>query len=237
VNLNQALLVAMWRQRLSSPVRVTMLVLAVLGPALLAGNVRGIGLAPLGDAYPFALLFAVGMIGQDVSSGVLQLVLARPVSRAEYVIHRWLGAAIAASVASLVQIGLTWVMVLAHGDAPRASTFLWFAAARELQIFGVAGTMALFSSLMNGVADLALYAMAFVSGGVLGTVGQFRHSQVLIWSGDEIGALVYPKIDLAAFASGAPPWHALATWASNLTLCLLLAILVMNRKELSYAAG
>jgi len=55
VNLNQALLVAMWRQRLSSPVRVTMLVLAVLGPALLAGNVRGIGLAPLGDAYPFAL--------------------------------------------------------------------------------------------------------------------------------------------------------------------------------------
>jgi len=234
---NQALLVAFWRQRLASPVRVTILALAVLGPALLAGNVRGIGLAPLGDAYPLALLFAVGMIGQDVSSGVLQLVLARPVTRAEYVIHRWLGAAIAASAASLVQIGLTWAMMAAHGDSPGAATIGGFAAMRELQIFGVTATMALFSSLMNGVADLALYAMVFLSGGVLGTIGQLRHSQVLIRAGEEIVALVSPKVDVAAFASAAPPWQALAMWGSNLTLCLVLAIVVMNRKELSYAAG
>jgi len=234
---NPALLVGLWRQRLASPLRAAMLALAVIVPALLAGNVRGMGFAPLGDAYPLALLFAVGMIGQDVSSGVLQLVLARPVTRAEYVINRWLGAALGASVASLLQIALAWGMMAAHGMSPPAATIGFFAATRELQIFGVAATMALCSTLLNGVADLSLYVMLFLSGGILTTIGQLRHARYLIVAGEEIGALVAPKVDLAGFASGALPWHALATWGSNITLCLVLAIVVMNRKELSYAAG
>jgi hypothetical protein len=164
-------------------------------------------------------------------------VLARPITRAEYVIHRWLGAALGASVASLLQIALAWGMLMLNHAAPGAATIGLFAATRELQIFGVAATMALFSSLMNGVADLALYVMLFLFGGILTTIGQFQHARFLIVGGEEIGALLSPKIDLAAFAAGASSWQALATWGSNLTLCLVLAIVVMNRKELSYASG
>ena len=234
--MNQALLVGLWRQRLASPVRATMLGLVIVVPPLLSSAGR-IGLPALGDATPLALLFAVGMIGQDVSSGVLQLVLARPITRTEYVVHRWLAAGIGASVASLLQIALAWGMLALNHAAPGAATIGLFAATREIQIFGVVATMALFSSVMTGVADLALYAMLFLSGGILSMVGQIQHARALIWAGEEIGALLSPKVDLATFASGAPPWLALVTWGSNLTLCLLLAVVVMNRKELSYAAG
>ena len=36
-------------------------------------------------------MIAAGTIGQDVSSGVLQLLFARPVRRSEYVLSRWIG--------------------------------------------------------------------------------------------------------------------------------------------------
>jgi ABC-type transport system involved in multi-copper enzyme maturation permease subunit len=233
---NRALLWGLWRQRLASPIRVVMLGLLVLVPPLLSSAAR-IGLTALGDGNLIALLFAVGMIGQDVSSGVLQLVLARPVTRTEYVLNRWLAVAIGASIASLAQVAIAWGLLGLNGVAPSAQAIGLFVVEREIQIFGVAGTMALFSSLMSGVADLALYAILFILGGILSMVGQLQNARVVIAAGGEVVALLSPKVDLAAFASGAPPWHALATWASNLTLCLLLAIVVMNRKELSYAAG
>jgi ABC-type transport system involved in multi-copper enzyme maturation permease subunit len=214
-----------------------MLALIVTVPPLLAGAIQGLGLAPLGDAYPIALLFAVGMIGQDVSSGVLQLVLARPITRAEYVISRWLSAALAASAASLLQVALGWALLAMRGAAPDAGTVALLAGGRELQIFGVVATLALFSSVMSGVGDLALYVILSIFAGLLPMIGQVLHASALVWIGQELGTLLSPKLDLALLVAASPSWFAIATYASNLTLCLLLAVAAMNRKELSYAAG
>jgi len=235
--MNSTLLVGLWRQRLASPIRVVILALMVLLPPLLGSVVRGIGLQALGDAIPLALVLAAGMIGQDVSSGVLQLILARPVRRSEYVLSRWLSVGFGASIANVLQIALFWGLTAARGWAPSAETIASFAAGRELQIFGVAATMALLSSLIGGLGDLALYAMIFVFGGIVTMIGQTRQSAVLHGIGEEIGALLSPKIDVAQILAGAPSWFAIATYASNITLCLLLAILIVNRKELSYASG
>lgn len=235
--MNLTLVVSLLRQRLASPMRATILALMVLLPPTLAAMIPGVGISALGDGLPVAMLFAVGMIGQDVSSGVLQLVLARPVRRWEYVTSRWLSASLGASVASLVQIGLAWVWMASRGNAPEPGAVALLAAGRELQIFGVVAVMALLSSLVGGLGDLALYAVFTILGGILAMVGQFTHSGAVLWTGRELGALLSPQIELAQIAAGVVSWGEIATYASNLTLCLLLAVLVMNRKELSYASG
>ena len=235
--MNVTLIVAFWRQRLASPIRAVILALMVLVPPALISAIRGLGLSQLGDAIPLAMVLAVGMIGQDVSSGVLQLIFARPVRRSEYVLSRWLAVSLGASLLSLVQIGFYVALAAARGMAPSADAVLQFALGRELQIFGVAATMALLSSLIGGVGDLAIYALLTIMGGVVGMIGQLRQSGVITWIGHEIGTLVSPKIEIAQIVAGSPSWFAIATYASNLTLCLLLAILILNRKELSYASG
>ena len=235
--MNATLLFAFWRQRLASPIRVVILALMVLVPPALISAIRGLGLAQLGDAIPLAMVLAVGMIGQDVSSGVLQLIFARPVRRSEYVLSRWLAVSLGASLASLLQIGLYMALAAGRGAAPSADVVLQFALGRELQIFGVAATMALLSSLIGGVGDLAIYALLTISGGVVSMIGQLRQSSVITWIGHEIGTLVSPRLEIAQLVAGSPSWFAIATYASNLTLCLLLAILILNRKELSYASG
>jgi hypothetical protein len=68
-------------------------------------------------------------------------------------------------------------------------------------------------------------------------IGQMRQSSVLTWIGQEIGSLLSPRIEIAQIVAGSPSWFAIATYASNLTLCLVVAILVLNKKELSYASG
>jgi ABC-type transport system involved in multi-copper enzyme maturation permease subunit len=232
---NRALVIGLWRQRFASPVRLVILGLVTLMPPFFLLMARGLDLTVLGDAVPITLVLAVGMIGQDVSSGVLQLLLARPVRRWEYVTSRWLSVAIGASAASLLQVGLGCGAMAVRGALPDLGTIAQLVAGREIQIVGLAGTMALFSSLIGGIGDLAIYAILMILGGVLGTIGQFRQSALLIGAGREIGAFVSPHVDLAQIAAGSLSWFTIATWASNLTLCLLLAIVVVNRKELSYA--
>jgi ABC-type transport system involved in multi-copper enzyme maturation permease subunit len=234
---NRTLLLGFWRQRLASPIRVVILSLIVLTPPALGFVIKGLPISSLGDVIPLVMVLAVGMIGQDISSGVLQLILARPVRRSEYVLSRWVSVAIGASVLSLLQIGLFWALTLARGSGPSLDALATLAVDRELQIFGVAATMALLSSLIGGVGDLAVYALLTIFGGIVGMIGQMRQSEVVVWVGHEIGSLVSAKIEVAQIVAGSPSWFALATYASNLTLCLLLAILILNKKELSYASG
>ncbi|TMQ71594.1 MAG: hypothetical protein E6K81_09690, partial [Candidatus Eisenbacteria bacterium] len=95
--MNLTLLLATWRQRLMSPIRVVLLGGLLVVPLLGVAFVHGAGLSILGDSVGLTLVFAVGMIGQDVSSGVLQLLFARPVRRPEYVWSRWLATGLAAT--------------------------------------------------------------------------------------------------------------------------------------------
>jgi hypothetical protein len=234
---NRTLVLGLIRQRLASPLRATIIGLVVVVPATIISALPGAGLAVLGDAIPIAMVFAVGMIGQDVSSGVLQLVLARPLKRWEYVISRWLGVAFGASAASLAQIGLAWAVMALRGFAPEPTAVALFAAGREIEIFGLAAAMALLSSLVGGFGDLALYVMLNIAGGALSLAGQIWRSAALQWVGEQLGAWITPRIDLVQIVSGTPSWFTIATYASNVSLSLLVAVLIMNRKELSYASG
>lgn len=236
--MNWTLITTLWRQRLMSPVRMAILAMLCGMPLLLNTFAPGAGLATLGGAQGLALTLAAGLIGQDVSSGVLQLLCARPVRRSEYVLSRWMGVGLAGTVVSLVQVAVTLGILAARGMSPSPQDAVLFVATRTLECFGMAAVMAMFSSLIGGFGDLGLYLLAYMAGGVVQLAGQFKRLLWLERAGIEIGASLSPTVDLARVVAASPtPWYPIIAYASTVTLCLALAIVVVNRKELSYAAA
>jgi hypothetical protein len=235
--MNPTLLLAFWRQRLTSPVRMVVLSAMIFLPLLFIAVMPGMGFAALGESQPLILLFAVGMIGQDVSTGVLQLLFARPVRRWEYVLNRWLGVALAASAVCCLQALLAWGLMSLRGNAPGLDVLLLFAAGRTLDAFGLAAIVTLLSSLIGGYGDLALYVLAMICATIVGLVAQAQGWHVVQVAAQVLSDSLTPRLEMAQFKAGAPSWYAIASYGSSVTLALWLAVVSVNRKELSYASG
>jgi hypothetical protein len=235
---NRTLVTTLWRQRLTSPVRMAIVAMLAGMPLVVMAFMPGAGLAVLGSAQGLILTLGAGLIGQDVSSGVLQLLCARPVRRPEYVLSRWMAVGVAVTAVSLLQLAVAWTILAARGMAPSPQDAALFAAGRTLESFGIAAVLALLSGLIGGFGDLALYLLANMAGGVIQMAGQFKRWPWLERGGAEIGASLAPTVDLARIVAASPtPWYPIVAYASTVALCLALAILVVNRKELSYAAS
>ena len=236
--MNPTLMATFWRQRLTSPVRMALVAMLAGTPLLGVAFMPGAGLALLGNAQGLILTLGAGMVGQDLSSGVLQLLCARPVRRSEYVTSRWLGAAIAAAALSLVQLALASGVLAARGAAPTPQAMLLFGAGRLLECFWTAAVLVLLSSLIGGFGDLGLYLLANLAAGVTQTVGQVKGWPWLVRAGAEILGSLSPTIDLPRLVVATPlPWFPIVSYVSTIVLCLALAIVVVNRKELSYASS
>jgi hypothetical protein len=235
---NLTLMATLWRQRLTSPFRMVLLAMLTGMPLLGVAFMPGAGLALLGGGQGLVLTLAAGMIGQDVSSGVLQLLCARPVRRSEYVVSRWLGAGVAASAISLLQLAIACGLMAVRGASATPQDIVLFGAGRVVESFGIAAVMALFSSLIGGFGDLGIYLMVNLSAVVIQTMGQFKRWPWVERMGAEIMGTLTPTIDLLRVIEASPmPWYPILAYASTVVLCLALAIVVVNRKELSYAAG
>jgi len=236
--MNATLITSLWRQRLASPIRLVLLGALSGMPLLLVAFMRGAGLSALGNSQGLVLTLGAGMIGQDVSSGVLQLVYARPVRRPEYLVSRWLGVASAAAALSLLQVALACGLMAARGAAPSAQEILLFAADRVLECIGLAAVFALLSSLIGGFGDLALYLLFHLGAGVVQMVGQTKGWPWVDRLGAEMLGSLMPTVDLARIVASSPmSWFPIASYASTVVMCLALAIVAINQKELSYASG
>jgi len=238
--MNLDLITAFLRQRLTSPVRMVLLFIAFSFPLIPFAFVPHAPLSLLGaNTANIALIFAAGVIGQDFSAGVLQLLFARPIKRSEYVFSRWAASAGFAAALVIVQILIGGWLLKMRDAAPTGSELGIFIGENALLAIGVASVITLFSALMPGLGDLALYVIANVLRGVFSIVSQFlKPSVVYARIGDEIERFISPRIDLAApFALHAMPWFSVISYVSTITLCLALAILIVNRRELSYASG
>jgi len=235
---NPTLIATFWRQRLASPVRLVILLFMVSTPLLMVTAMPQMGVSALGEAIPIGMLFAVGMIGQDAASGVLQLVFARPVRRWEYVTSRWLAVALAGSAVVVVQAGGAWGVLALRGHSPDAHAMLAFVAARMLQMFGVAAVMALLSSLVAGVADLAVYILLNVVAGLGSLAAQAKGWAALARAADLLRTALAPAVEFDHVAAGGPAaWLTIVAYLSTIALCLALAAEVMNRRQLSYATA
>jgi ABC-type transport system involved in multi-copper enzyme maturation permease subunit len=234
---NKTIIVAMIRQRLESPLRMVILFMTMGLPLLTVAFAPGAGLSAVGNCYAAVLVFAAGMIGQDLSSGTLQLLLARPVTRAEYVLSKWAGAAGGAIAVVLLQIIVVTALMAAHGVPPDVRAAGLFLAGNVLLAIGVAAVMALLSTLVPGFGDLGLLVLAFFSAIVMQGIGSMKEWPAVTRAATEIQNFINPQLDLPQLVHGPLPWLSIVSYLSTVTLSLALAIVVLNRRELSYASS
>ncbi|HTK32112.1 MAG TPA: ABC transporter permease subunit [Candidatus Saccharimonadaceae bacterium] len=236
--IHSTLIQALLRQRAASPVRMALLLFMFFAPILITASAPGLGLGPLGNGYGIVIVIAAGMIGQDVSSGVLQLLLARPIRRDTYVLSRWLGAALGGFGLIAVQAGLCTLVLWMRGAPPDTRDLALLLGDNLLLALGLCAVLALCSSLLGGLGDLAILFLATLAAKLMEGASQLAHSPILGRVGTELENVCIPQIHLFEFMSpSGPPWFAIVSYVSTVVLCLALAIVVVNRKELSYAAA
>jgi ABC-type transport system involved in multi-copper enzyme maturation permease subunit len=235
--MNTTLMSAFWRERFTSPVRL-LLLFTFVGFTLIGSLLRRPAQLP-GDDSSFWLVLVLGggVIGRDLSTGTLQLILARPVGRSEYVLSRWLGLA----TASFALAFLGWAIALPFslsGGGTTVADSLGVLAEHFFVTFGLAAVLTGFSALLPGFGDLALLLFGgIVSLGMM-TVAGLVHIPWIGRLGSELMKTLFPTVAIHELSQGGTlHLYALAVWASTVALSLLVGIVAMNRRELSYATA
>ena len=235
--MNSTLIVAFLRQRFTSPMRVVLMLFMTvfpLGASILMGTVLQLG----GIAAPLALILAAGAIGQDVSSGTLQLLLVRPVSRPSLLVHRWLAAVIGAMVLTVGVLALAALALTLRSMHPDALDLIRLLLEALCSAAGSAAVMIMLSTLVGGLGDVGLLVLAVIFAQMLGGIALFKHWDWLGRVSEEMRGVLMPQLSWEWMLHGAPPsWFAITSWASTVTLALAVGITRLNRRELSYAAS
>lgn len=235
--MNATLLRAFLLQRFTSPMRLALTSLFTFFPLVgvaLSGQLSLLG----GIAAPLAILYAAGAIGQDVSSGTLQLLLVRPVTRPSYVLNRWLGAMLAALGVVFLTLLFAVLVMFLRGTPPAALELTRMALEFVTTIAGHTAVMVMLSSLVGGVGDLALYVGSLFVAQMLVVLATWKQWTWLMRACNEVQGVLGAKMSWAWLGAGlAPSAFEMVSWASTITLALAVAIAVVNRKELSYASG
>jgi ABC-type transport system involved in multi-copper enzyme maturation permease subunit len=145
-------------------------------------QVRGVAFALttlLAFMFSFVLALSAAFTGSssiatEVESGIAQAILARPVSRTEVVLGKWLGFTaliiLFAGVVSIVELGLVqWITGYA---APHLWTFIGFLAAEGVVLMSMALLFSTrLSSITGGVVAVSAFGLAWI-GGIVGGFGQ-----------------------------------------------------------------
>jgi ABC-type transport system involved in multi-copper enzyme maturation permease subunit len=226
------------RERAHSPMRL-ILCAVLFGfsmiQVLFTGSLAAVDKGALGM---FGLVLAAGLIGQEVSSGVLTLAFARPLKRMDWVLGRWLGASACAAALIVLHVALAFAVAFARHGEPTLALAAQKLCEGVLGASGAAAVLLMFSALVPGLGDLGLLLLGNIAGSVLGVVGGHYQLPWLVRAGTEISDFLRASIDLAPFFGGGTiSWFQVASYLSTVAICLVVAIHAVNRKELSYAAG
>ena len=180
--------------------------------------------------YTWAL--GAGLLGRDLSDGILPLIFSRPVSRAAYVLSRWAGLvlAVAAIMALDAALGTSFVGRVGH-----EVDLLAFLAGFGLSLLVVAATAALLtllSSLAPGHGDLWLFLGAWL---LLYLLTQLTSDKVFNENMAAIFTLfLLPGSNLFGSQPMTKDFFVYAWPGLEAAACLVLAIAVLKRREITY---
>lgn len=225
------------RQLFSQPVRTGAMIGAALMPMLQASVDPDPRLAAAMGAMWIAVIASAGIIGLEISTGSLSLYFTRPLLRARYVASRWMAAtSVAAAMMLFGLLGETAVVIVRDGDISLAAFVLAFAD-RAFVTIGIVSVMVCFSAFTSSLGDLVVWSSIQILAAAAKSGGQMAS---LPWM-EDLAAVLHriasPMLDLnRVLASARVPWAELTGYAATLTLAAAIAILAMNRKELSYAS-
>ena len=234
--MNPTIFVTTLRQRFSSTTRIVLVGIVFVFPILFGYFVHDVGVQAARVGAVFAFLLGAGILGQETSSGVYQLLFARPVRRWEYVVSRWLAVCAASCALVIAQIGILCLLLVSKG-LPEAREILTFAADQMLSAVGTASVILFYSSFLSGVGDVLGIVLTGITAQVIGGIGQLRQSEWISRIGAEIGRFISPQVSVAALAGpGGVPWFDVVSYLSTVTLCVAVAVVMLNRREISYAS-
>jgi len=236
---------------------------------LSAGPRRGLGALPVVYSGIFgmylvyflgslmAVLSTVASVSGDIESGVMQSVIARPVTRAQVVLGRWLGfTGMNVLYVLLVSVALLTGLYLITGYLPPnpaaavAQILLGIVLITSLTVLG----STLFATLANGIAVFVLYGLGS-AGGILKSIGALANSPTMeslgnaanivmptnaLWLGASYNLQTEGALQLAQVARGANPFASttpiepgVLIWAAVYTaLAVALAMWRFSRRDL-----
>lgn len=220
----------LFRQKLDSAgTAVTLALLALmtaLPPILAAGPSRWIAL----------LLIAGGLVSRDVSNGSLQMILARPISRTDYLLGRFVGALGGYAAFLVFAGGLGLVLGRAFGARPPDPKGIANElAAALLDGALVVATLLFLSTFLPGYGDVVAY---FATGIAMSTALSLAQnsgraglaSAVRIAQGNTLPAVPWD----ALMDTRRLPLEAVGRWAVALVSYFVLAAVVFSRREFAY---
>ena len=231
--MRRELFVAAFEQRLSSRLRI-----------VLAVGVNFVAAFGLGDGFPFgyfapvltAYIVSAGVLGKEFSSGTPQLTFARPVQRVDYVLARWL-----ACVAAMLAFNVVAVVIGAvalHAAHSQGVNFVHLAVA-ELGGAGACAVVLGFSALSNGFADIVLVAATGVLSFLLQSGAEMTHDPdrgfALSIIGDLLSRWNFPAVNESGLHYDSVTVASLALFAAAVATWLLVAVLAVRRREITYA--
>ncbi|CAM4006248.1 ABC transporter permease [Deinococcus frigens] len=204
-----------------------------------------------------SVLSTVGAVSGDIENGVMQSVIARPISRAQLVLGRWIGFTVVnvvyvALLGAALLIGV-YVITGYLPPSPAPALGLILLAVTLLTALTVLGST-LFTTLANGIGVFVLYGAGF-TGGILNAIGTFADSPTLaalgraanivmptnaLWLGSSY--LLQPEVllDISRRTRGANPFFGsdpiapgLVLWAAALAaLAVAAAMWRFSRRDL-----
>ena len=234
--MNATLVLYTLRQRLLQPARVLVLIALFGFPLLFTLMARSAGIELLNAGAGFAMVLGAGLLGSDVSAGVLQLLFVRPVTRTEYVFSRWGAVALGAVTLTVMQVAAGALILQATGYPAPLGVVARHALEQSVVAVTVVSGMTMLSSQLPGIGDLDALLCGQVGSMVLMAVGGFTRQALLERTGRELNGVFSPQFSWAiAFGGASPSWFHLASILSTIALSLAVAVVVMNRRELSYA--
>ena len=194
---------------------IVMAVVGVLGNLDAKG---GLGVATI------AFFLAFELIGPEASAGSLHLALARPIRRSTYLLARYAGVVISATLLILVAAVASLVTAAVNtGSSIELEPFLFDLLATVTNLLFPIAVIAFFGTFTSSYANVLLFL--FYSLVVMGV------SSHVAAEFPRIHSLVWPEL-LPQIIPGVLDGHLAAV--SNSLIVLFFAALLLNRRELGY---
>ena len=227
------------RQKLGSVGTVVALALLALLTALPLNAQQSIGFA--GTLAVFVL--AGGCVSRDAASGALQMILARPIRRTDYLAGRYAGilvallAFLAVSVLVAAALGTLVIRLLPPSSAPEFSFSAAGRIAAEAFFAGalLAAILLFFSTFLRGWGDILAFVLASILLGALQALGQALRLPTLAKSADIVKENLSPSVPWETVLRGQGVFgEPMGRYVLALVLYWTLAAVIFSRREFSY---
>ena len=217
-----------WR-RARSPIRLVTVATIVLMPVAQQVAAAEAELPSLATPCLVAAFVGSGLLSLDRDRGILGLILARPITRSSYVLGRWSGVVALSAICLTVQLALSLVAAVSLSGEPLPNpgdvgTWLFLSL---VSVSATSALLCLLATMLDGIGDACV-----LLGGTLVVLlspelaDRFGHYSEARFVAAHVLSVSYPQLTVGASLVS------IATAAASGSLALVLAIFVVNGREI-----